>query len=431
MSASFTDSEIATLFDAVPQDRPVAVAVSGGGDSMALLSLAMRWISHLTVLTVDHGLRAESAGEAALVAQHCSASSIDHETLTWHPQRRGNLSDQARIGRYTLMAEACAARGIDTLLTGHTLDDQAETVLMRLGRGSGVDGLSGIRPLTNLWGLRIVRPLLAIPRERLRGHLQSEQLPWVDDPTNEDRRYTRVQAREAMNALAPLGITPDRLARTARLMVRARDVLEEQTDSLATGLCDFSPLGFVSFDPAPLRAAPRETALRLLSRLLCRVSGNIYRPRLDGLETLLAALEDEAFPGRTLHGCRIDPYRGRCVIQREPSSCTATTRVTSSRVTWDDRFEICPPPGFDPSPELRIAAAGEVGLHRLKAEKVIVSKEWSAAPRPARLCAPAVWKGQALIGIPLAGWYADRNASGIRTVTINTVPVDPDEEAFI
>ena len=398
---------------------------------MALLSLAERWTRNLTVLTVDHSLRTESAEEVASVARHCAGRGIEHATLTWQPDTQGNLPNQARIGRYTLMAEACAARDIGILLTGHTLDDQAETILMRLGRGSGVDGLSGIQCQTALWGLQIVRPLLMVSRERLRDHLRKEDIRWIEDPTNEDRRYTRIQARGALSALSPLGIDPERLARTARMMGEARVVLEEHADALAMRMCNFSPLGFVSFDPSRLRAAPRETALRLLARLLCVVSGQVYRPRLDALEALLSALSGNMSSGRTLHGCRIDFHRGEYVIQREPSACTHTTRVTSSRVAWDARFEIVVPDDVVTWPDLHVAATGEAGLQHLKAGKISLSKEWTTSPRPARACTPALWQGGTLIGIPLAGWFANARASATRAVTINAVPVDPDAEAFI
>ena len=166
MTADLSDASLLALFAAIRGEEKVALAVSGGSDSMALLHLALRHARAggpaLHVLTVDHGLREGSAGEAAAVASFCAGQGVPHETLHWHraPGDTGNLSNDAREGRYTLMARACAARGIGTLLTGHTLDDQAETVLMRLGRGSGVDGLAAMRPVTRLWGLRLVRPLL-------------------------------------------------------------------------------------------------------------------------------------------------------------------------------------------------------------------------------------------------------------------------------
>ncbi len=430
--ASLSDDEIATLFGDVTPGEPVALAVSGGGDSMALLALARQWGGGaLTVLTVDHGLRAESAGEAAQVARVCAEAGIHHETLQWNADGQGNLSDRARVGRYTLMAQACRERGIRSLLTGHTLDDQAETVLMRLGRGSGVDGLAGIRRVSDLWGVRVVRPLLAVSRERLRGALREAGLGWVDDPSNEDRDRMRIKARDA---LAGLGIDAARLSQTAERMADAQAVLDGQATALAEDACIVSPLGYVTCHAGRLVAAPRDTGLRLLARILCGVSGQVYRPRFASLETLLREIGDPGFGGRTLHGCRIDPSKLGIVVQREPSACAAPARVTSSRVFWDGRFEIDVPEAMVGDPDLSVGATGEAGLRLLKASKSPVSHGWAASPHPARLAAPALRRGDELLAIPLADHAADavvRECKVRSAITIGTVQVDPDAGPFI
>jgi len=440
MTASVPDDDLRALFACAPPDNPVALAVSGGGDSMALLHLALRWSRlggpALYALTVDHGLRPDSAGEAQAVAGFCAAQGIAHETLRWEegrPGATGNLPDAARTARYTLMARACAARGIATLLTGHTLDDQAETVLLRLGRGSGVDGLAAMRPATALWGLRVVRPLLGMRRATLRDILAAEGIAWRDDPTNEDRRYARILARDALATLAPLGITAERLAGTATAMADARQVLDAAATTLAAELCTLSPLGYVLLDPARLARAPRETRHRLLSRLLCAVSGTPYRPRLEALTGLLDRMGGAGFGGTTLHGCRIDPFGTQVAIQREPSACTSTIPC-ASRGTWDDRFDITVPASLTRRESVTIAAAGAEGLRMLKAAKHPAPPVWTAAPRPARLCAPALWRGPDLLAIPLAGYAPAPEASECRAVsrvTLGTTMVDPDREAYI
>ena len=435
MSASRPDADPATLFAVVPDRERIALAVSGGSDSMALLHLARLWGGPaLHVLTVDHGLRPGSAEEAARVAAFCARHGIAHETLHWRREGTGgNLPDEARTARYSLMANACAAQGTDTLLTGHTMDDQAETVLLRLGRGSGVDGLAAMRPVTDLWSLRIVRPLLGLRRMDLRRMLAGAGIGWSDDPTNEDRRYRRIAARDALEALAPVGIAPDRLAATAEAMADAREVLERCADQLAGMACDVSPLGYVVLRPAALAAVPRETARRLLARLLCAVSGNPYRPRLDALSGLLARIAEHGFAGATLHGCRVDPVAQGVAIQREPGACIADSPLSSVRTVWDGRFVI------DASPTmaghgLRVSATGEDGLRLLKSEGAPLPVAWTAAPRPARLCTPALRRGPDLLAVPLAGWFRTPEASECR-VSARSLPglatVDPDGEAFI
>lgn len=438
-TASFPDDALCSLFTSVPGDTPVALAVSGGGDSMALLHLALRWSRlggpALHVLTVDHGLRSDSADEARAVATFCAAQGVPHETLHWAtgPGETGNLSDAARTARYTLMARACAAHGIPTLLTGHTLDDQAETVLLRLGRGSGVDGLAAMRPVTALWGLRVVRPLLGIRRAALRRMLTAEGIAWSEDPTNQDRRYTRIAAREALETLAPLGITAERLAATATAMAEARQVLDASASALAADICTLSPLGYVVFDPLRLVRAPREMRHRLLSRILCAVSGTPYRPRLEALAGLLDRMSMADFGGATLHGCRIDPLGAQVAIQREPSACTATMPGTACG-TWDDRFTVTLPASLARRESVTVAAAGAEGLRILKAAKPALPDVWITAPRPARLTTPALWRGPDLLAIPLAEYAPDPEASGCRAaskVTLGATVVDPEPEAFI
>lgn len=425
------------LFGAVSGEARVALAVSGGSDSMALLHLALRHARAggpaLHVLTVDHGLRVESAAEAARVAAFCAGQGVPHETLPWHraPGEGGNLAQEARAGRYALMARACAARGIGALLTGHTLDDQAETVLMRLGRGSGVDGLAAMRPVTRLWGLRVVRPLLGRSRAELRAMLAGAGIGWSDDPTNDDRRHARVEARAALAALAPLGITPRRLALTAAAMAEARAVLDERATALGEDLCAAMPLGHVLLRPAPLADAPRETAHRLIARLLCAVSGAVYRPRRAALSGLLARMAGAGFRGATLHGCRIDPVSGgRAVIQREPRACTASLPATGPGL-WDGRFDIALPRAI---PGARLAATGAEGLRLLKRAKAPLPPGWKRAPRSARACTPALWRGPDLLAIPLAGYHPAPEASECRAAVRypeGITVVDPDREDFI
>lgn len=219
----------------VPGDCPrVGLAVSGGGDSTALMLLAADWApgagAELHVATIDHGLRPEAAREAEQVAALCREVGIPCQVLRWQGwDRRGNLQDAARRARKALLSGWAAERGIATILTGHTRDDQAETVLLRLARGSGVDGLAGIAPVTVENGLRWVRPLLGVGREELRDWLRARGAGWIDDPSNDDPRFDRVRARQMRDQLATLGLTAGRLADTAERMRAAAEVLARVT----------------------------------------------------------------------------------------------------------------------------------------------------------------------------------------------------------
>ena len=202
---------------ALPGDQTVGVALSGGGDSVALLHLCR--VAGLTVeaVTVDHALRAESAAEAAVVAGDCAALGVRHEVRLWrHGAVGGNLMDAARRARVGLIRDWAVKRGIGVVALGHTRDDQAETLVMGLARAAGIDGLAGMRPAWVEGGVRFVRPLLEAGRAELRAWLEARGIAWIDDPTNENDRFARVRARKALAVMEPLGISAEGLAVVAR-----------------------------------------------------------------------------------------------------------------------------------------------------------------------------------------------------------------------
>jgi tRNA(Ile)-lysidine synthase len=198
------------LFAGLAPKGIVVVAVSGGGDSMALLLLAEAWAGKhghdLHAVTIDHGLRPEAAAEAAFVASVCVRHGIDHTTIAWHGRKPdAGLPQAARLARYELIESHAQAIGADLVLTAHTADDQAETVAMRLARGeagSGLGrGLAGMARLTRLPGGTLLgRPLLAVDRAELRTYLREVGQAWIEDPTNQDESYERVRVRRALGA---------------------------------------------------------------------------------------------------------------------------------------------------------------------------------------------------------------------------------------
>jgi tRNA(Ile)-lysidine synthase len=181
-------------------DRPFLVAVSGGPDSMAMLTLAAEaFPGQVMAATVDHGLRAEAANEAAMVAEHCRGIGIAHATLTPQaPIAGASIQAQARASRYALLADHARACGTGAILTAHHVDDQAETFLMRAARGSGLAGLAGIRARTEIAGMTILRPLLDWRRAELRAIVRRGEVPFVDDPSNQDDRHDRTRFRRLL-----------------------------------------------------------------------------------------------------------------------------------------------------------------------------------------------------------------------------------------
>ncbi len=403
-------ADLRPWIEAVPPGE-IGVAVSGGSDSVALLLLvreaAGRTGRPLAAITVDHGLRPESAAEAAAVAALCARLGVPHAVRRWQGwDGRGNLQAAARAARRGLIAAWAAERGIPAVALGHTLDDQAETVLMRLARGSGVDGLAGMAPSVRAEGLRWLRPLLGTRRAALRAWLAGQGVGWAEDPGNDDLRFDRIRARTALPALAALGIGPGRLAATARAMGRARAALEAATAALAGRAVEEGPAGDLALDPAALEGAPEELRLRLLAAALAWVSGAVFRPRLVRLEAALAAIEQARVGhGLTLHGCVLRARAGRIAIRREPARTAPAVPLAAGR--WDGRWQL---EGKPPAGEgLTIGALGAGGLARLAWHPPGMARETLATT-------PAIWRSGELVAAPLVrpdGDFRFRRVSAI------------------
>ena len=281
--------------------EPCLLAVSGGPDSTALMhaAAAARGPAALHAATVDHGLRPEAREEAEAVGRQAAALGIPHTVLTWGPDgpRPGTgIQAAARAARYRLLAGHAAAVGAKRLLTAHTRDDQAETVLLRLCAGSGPAGLAGMRPERNLGaGLLLVRPFLAVPKADLVAWCDARGIAYTQDPSNRDTRYARARLRRLLPLLAEEGLTPERLA---RLAVRAaRD--DAALDRIARDALDRITLGGEgALDGCALAAMPDALALRVLDCALDRAGAPTGR--LERLERLAAALLPALQQGRAL-----------------------------------------------------------------------------------------------------------------------------------
>src|SRR3990170_8867283 len=253
MNASpIAHSEAEGLLAPLARFPRLALAVSGGPDSLALMQLVARWRDacgagpELSVLTVDHGLRPGSREEAELVKRIASERGLRHAILTWvvGENRFASLQARARTARYDLMAGYCHAHDIPALVTAHHLDDQAETFLMRLKRGSGLDGLAAI-PEKGAWaGIAILRPLLDVPKARLVAPLDAAGIAFVFDPSNLDLRFERVRMRGSADALASLGLTPEASASALPRIRRAREALDHAAQDFLAAHSETSEAGY-------------------------------------------------------------------------------------------------------------------------------------------------------------------------------------------
>lgn len=324
----------------------LAAGVSGGADSLALCLLAGRWAKarggSVVALTVDHGLRAEAAAEARQVAAWLAPHGIAHQTLRWCGEKpSAGVQAAARAARYALMRDWCAGRGLLHLLLGHHQDDQAETFLMRLARGSGVDGLSAMAPLTAQVEVSLLRPLLGVSHARLVATLRADGQPWIEDPSNASDAYRRVRLRRMMPVLTQEGMDGARLAATARHLGRTRHALERVTNDLMVRAVSFDARGFAWLDMSEVGCAPEDIALRLLARLCRTVGGTVYPPRLERLERLLADLRAGLGGRRTFSGCLMVPKKGGLLVCREPARLGPGLPVRAGeKLLWDGRFTI-------------------------------------------------------------------------------------------
>ncbi|HRK41946.1 MAG TPA: tRNA lysidine(34) synthetase TilS, partial [Gemmobacter sp.] len=335
----------------------------------------------------------DSATEAAGVADFCAALGIPHTILRWSdgPKPQGNLMDQARRARAALMAEWAVSCGISHIFLGHTADDVAETFLMNLARSAGLEGLSGLRPRWSEGGVTWARPLLSASREALRDYLRGQGVAWVDDPTNDNPRFARARARQALKALKPLGISPEALAESARHLATARAALQgELADRIASQVIENA--GSLTFTPAEF---PPEMLRLLLGQAILWMTGASHLPRADKISQAISNL----YEGQscTLAGLRLRCDGASVTLTREPR---ATMGPVPFGQIWDHRWHITGPA----APDMTIAALGAQGLAQCPGWRQF-------GARHTLLVSPAIWKENQLVAAPLARSEAEWAAS--------------------
>jgi tRNA(Ile)-lysidine synthase len=291
--------------------KKLALAVSGGPDSLALMLLVRQWARErrgpeLVVYSVDHRLRPEAAAEAAMVVREAERLGLFARVLRWDDEKpETGIQAAARKARYRLMGAAMAEDGAEYLLTAHHLGDQAETVLMRLAHGSGIEGLRGIEPFVEIEGCRIFRPLLTVEPEDLLAVVTEAGLAPAHDPSNRDRHYERVRWRQTMPALAELGLDLRRLGTFANRMADADLVITLEVDRAFAALV-YRGNGAAELPHAGLAGLPRAVGVRLLVKVLRLVGGERKPHALGAVESLFDRLRlRETVRPATLHGCVI------------------------------------------------------------------------------------------------------------------------------
>lgn len=401
MTAPLTDKEFANLMAGhglATGDGPFAVAVSGGPDSMAL-ALLMAGFGEVHFLTFDHGLRPDSAKEAEKVKDWLGQKGLSHTIIKWSGDKpKTGIQAEARAARYKAMEGWCKKNRVKYLITAHHLEDQAETFLMRLLKGSGIDGLAAMAsksPGLFEGEVAILRPLLEVSKDRLKATLKAHNQEWIEDPSNENTDFTRIKIRALLEASSDLDAKT--LARTASRLARVKGILNDATENFLAETFVVHDQGYGILKKAAFLEGPQEIALRGLSKILIFISQSNYPPGIEKLGRLLNSLENKEFKGATLHGCHLSPLAGgKVLVCREARKASEVLALKpGEKALWDNRFEVFFEGGESP---LEIRALGEGNWETLAAENPKVKE--IDIPHPVRAALPAFFRGKEVVLIP-------------------------------
>jgi tRNA(Ile)-lysidine synthase len=422
------DRELPALFASLRSASGIALAVSGGSDSLALLDCVDRWRRGLSrppklpkfiVLTVDHGLRKSSRQDAVAVVALARKRGIRGEVLRWGGEKpSGDVEAAARSARYRLLLAAARRAGASHLLLAHHRDDQAETLLLRLARGSGLFGLAAMRSEIPVGDVTIVRPFLDIPRVRLAETNAVAGLVPAEDAMNADPRFARARLRRIMPLLAAEGIDPAGLAATARRLAGAAEAIDDVATSLIEKAVDLDALAVASLDRSAFFAAPREVRHRLLVRLLLAIGGDEYPPRFERLAALTGDMEGHdghARFKRTLSGALVEWRGGRFVLYREIGRDGLPEIRLKSGFSgiWDHRFRI--ETGARVPAGLTLRALGEP-------DRKAIGLRAGDAPAGALAALPALWLRDNVLAVPAVS-YCEKGKQ-VPAVTVCSILAD-------
>ncbi len=388
--------------------RPfLAVAVSGGADSLALAILADRWTrareGEICAVTVDHRLRAESRAEILRLNGWLSARAIRHAILAWSGDKPvSGIQEVARAARYTLLDEWCREHDCLHLLTAHHREDQAETYLIRRRAGSGADGLAGMSAIRELAHCRVVRPLLGVAKARLVALLDAERQPFITDPSNRDPAFERSRLRS--EGSMPVGAEFDALPDEIRTLGYRRKLNEGRRYRLLAQTLILHPAGFAVFDPSLLIEAPHDVLEGVITATALTIGGKTYPTRRERVARLREMLTSSMRRGHTLGGCRFIPWRDRILVLRElAAAAEPVTLSAGARCLWDQRFIVTLPTTAKRAVTVGyLGHAGVAGLRRL-------FEQPSPGPLPRLIypTLPAMWDEEGLAAVPNLGYQRE------------------------
>ena len=385
----------------ISETTSIAVAVSGGADSMALsillADLAENKPRKIFALTVDHGLRENSAEEARKVANWLAPYGVEHKTLLWKGEKPVNgVQASARSARYDLMATWCRKNKFTILMTAHQLEDQIETFLMRTERGSGLDGLASMSPVVALKGVILIRPLLRVSKARLREFLREKEQVWIEDPSNNNLAFQRARIRQLVEKLELRGLLP---AETSILIVHLA-VLRQQFSSVVKLFFEravrIMPETYGIVHLEALKYLPDPVLERVLVQIISELNGNFYPPRRQRLKLSIESIKSIETINFTLGGCRFIFKGSAVIVCRDQRSISKKQVVAGNNFIWDGLFQvvISGPTGV----KGRIGPLGKKGWIEI-VEKCPELKN-IPIPHPVRLTLPALFDDNEVVEVP-------------------------------
>lgn len=315
--------------------KSIAVAVSGGCDSLALTILLNNFCKEknikLFAATIDHKIRKSSSKEASDLQKFLKTQKISHEILEikWKEKPKSNIESKLRDARYELLHKFCKSKKIEFLFLGHILDDVAENFLIRLFRGSGIDGLSSISQISQSNQIKLVRPLLDFTKDEMKQFLQSKKIKWFEDETNLDEKFTRNKIRRILNEFDEENLIKKRIKNAADEIASARDIIDQIIDKKSKKVLSKLSDSIYLLDVKKFAKIEETIALKILALTLMEISGKIYKPRFQNLKNFYQLIiEDKIHKKKNFYGCMLEKASGGIKIYKEVKKSAMKSKIS-------------------------------------------------------------------------------------------------------
>jgi tRNA(Ile)-lysidine synthase len=400
----------------------LAVAVSGGADSIALLYLTNNYArarnGRVVAITVNHNLRLEAEDEAKQVKKWCIKQDIEHHILYWQPPSPiiSSIQENARNARYQLMLDWCRKNNILHLLTAHHLDDQVETMFFRLARGSGLEGLSAMSAQNIVGGVRLLRPLLSIPKIRLLATLEQEKQTWIEDSSNQNSIYTRVHIRQQLAQAKDNIILKERSNVVASKLGIFRNLLENNLVSQITNSVFIFSKGYVSINFHKFNKLENEVTLKALGNLIRTLSGSKHLPRTNKLEQLNNLIRSNRLNSKySVGGLLFETVKDHILVYREDKAIEGPIIIEPGIATlWDRRFVVKISSDKKNTTPVRVQKLGSKGLAEVRKNAGHLLKNMP----PDRIIRtfPSLWSLEELLSVPHIS-YINEQSKTLNTIT--------------